>query len=162
MAKRKSNGEQKALTFEQWLESENREPSDRLRIDLKAAFEAGGESQRIEELEKQLATPAPAVAKHGDWKINISTGRPILTYRDCSVIEDEQAEYVLSLIQSVSAALAQPVSQSYKLPDGFKLMPIEMTDGIGEAIAMEARCCGGIALDIYEAALAASPEGGVA
>lgn len=43
------------------------------------------------------------------------------------------------------------------VPDGFKLMPLEMTDEIGEAIAMEARCCGGIALCIYEAALAAAP-----
>ena len=59
-----------------------------------------------------------------------------------------------------AAMLAQPVSSGYKLPDGFKLMPLEMTDEIGEAIAMEARCCGGIALDIYQAALAAAPEGG--
>ena len=59
-----------------------------------------------------------------------------------------------------AAMLAQPVSQRYTLPDGFKLMPLEMTDEIGEAIAMEARCCGGIALCIYEAALAAAPEGG--
>ncbi|MFN1147048.1 hypothetical protein [Serratia liquefaciens] len=59
-----------------------------------------------------------------------------------------------------AAMLAQPVSQGYKLPDGFKLMPTEITDEIAEAIAMEARCCGGIALCIYEAALAAAPEGG--
>lgn len=64
-----------------------------------------------------------------------------------------------------AAMLAQPVSSGYKLnspeiPDGWKLMPLEMTDEIGEAIAMEARCCGGIALCIYEAALAAAPEGG--
>lgn len=59
-----------------------------------------------------------------------------------------------------SAMLAQPVSSGYTLPDGFKLMPLEMTDEIGEAIAMEARCCGGIALDIYEAALAAAPGSG--
>lgn len=54
----------------------------------------------------------------------------------------------------------KPVSGGYTLPDGFKLMPLEITDEIGEAIAMEARCCGGIALDIYQAALAAAPEGG--
>jgi len=42
-------------------------------------------------------------------------------------------------------------------PEGYKLMPIDMTDGIGEAIAIEANCCGGIALDIYNAALAAAP-----
>jgi hypothetical protein len=56
--------------------------------------------------------------------------------------------------------LAQPVSQGCRLPEGFKLMPIEITDEIAEAIALEARCCGGIALCIYEAALAAAPEGG--
>lgn len=59
-----------------------------------------------------------------------------------------------------AAMLAQPVSSGYTLPEGFKLMPLEMTDEIGEAIAMEANCCGGIALDIYDAALAAAPEGG--
>ncbi|OBU10573.1 hypothetical protein AYY17_15640 [Morganella psychrotolerans] len=41
----------------------------------------------------------------------------------------------------------------------YKAMPREMTDAIGEAIANEARCCGGIALSIYEAALDAEPEG---
>ncbi|BCZ40505.1 TPA: hypothetical protein K8N54_000747 [Serratia marcescens] len=54
MAKRKSNREQ-PLTFEQWLESENREPSDRLRIDLKAAFEGGQESQRLKQLAQAQA-----------------------------------------------------------------------------------------------------------
>lgn len=34
-----------------------------------------------------------------------------------------------------------------------------MPQETGEAIAMEARCCGGIALCIYEVALAAAPEG---
>ncbi|MBH3264563.1 hypothetical protein I5R69_23740 [Serratia marcescens] len=59
-----------------------------------------------------------------------------------------------------AAMLDQPVSSGYKLPEGYKLMPLEMTDEIGEAIAMEANCCGGIALDIYDAALAAAPDGG--
>ncbi|HEY3983197.1 hypothetical protein [Cedecea sp.] len=35
------------LTFDQWLESENREPSDRLRIDLKAAFKAGKDNESL-------------------------------------------------------------------------------------------------------------------
>ncbi|MDI3149334.1 hypothetical protein [Serratia nevei] len=51
----------------------------------------------------------------------------------------------------------QSVGGGYMVPDGFKLMPLEITDEIAEAIAMEARCCGGIALCIYEAALAATP-----
>lgn len=71
-----------------------------------------------------------------------------------------QAGYVDGWNACRAAMLAQPVSQGYKLPDGFKLMPIEITDEIAEAIAMEARCCGGIALCIYEAALTAAPEGG--
>ncbi|HAU5713933.1 TPA: hypothetical protein JD348_02770 [Serratia marcescens] len=152
--------------------------------------------------------PAQQSTNAADWGINKQTGTPILFYKNCSVIESEQAHYVLSLINGAAtpapavppeatpenienlladitlfftagslshggsvmfaevwnacraAMLAQPVSDGYKLPDGFKLMPLEMTDEIGEAIAMEARCCGGIALCIYEAALAAAPEGG--
>ncbi|HHX3094074.1 TPA: DUF551 domain-containing protein [Klebsiella pneumoniae] len=38
------------------------------------------------------------------------------------------------------------------------MVPKEMTDEIGEAIAMQANCCGGIALDIYDAMLAAAPQ----
>ncbi|WIJ63898.1 hypothetical protein OI978_24345 [Serratia nevei] len=91
--------------------------------------------------------PAPAVpeeAKVGEMPF-LGNGEPgyVRGWNDCR-----------------AAMLAQPVSQRYTLPDGFKLMPLEMTDEIGEAIAMEARCCGGIALCIYEAALAAAPEGG--
>lgn len=52
----------------------------------------------------------------------------------------------------------QPAHTEQAVPYGWKLVPIEMTDDIGEAIAKHARCCGGIALDIYEAALAAAPK----
>ena len=45
-----------------------------------------------------------------------------------------------------------------QIPEGFKLVPIDCTDSIGEAIAAQARCCGGIANDIWEAAMAAAPE----
>ncbi|MCY2161896.1 DUF551 domain-containing protein [Klebsiella pneumoniae] len=44
------------------------------------------------------------------------------------------------------------------VPDGYVMVPKEMTDEIGEAIAMQANCCGGIALDIYDAMLAAAPH----
>lgn len=33
------------------------------------------------------------------WKIDHTAGRPILTYEGCSVIQDEQAEYIINLIQ---------------------------------------------------------------
>ncbi|SAW36480.1 Eaa1 [Klebsiella pneumoniae] len=44
------------------------------------------------------------------------------------------------------------------IPNGYVMVPKEMTDEIGEAIAMQANCCGGIALDIYDAMLAAAPH----
>ena len=40
------------------------------------------------------------------------------------------------------------------------ILPREITDKIAEAIAFEARCCGGIAYDIYEAIIAAAPADG--
>lgn len=33
------------------------------------------------------------------WEIDLSAGRPILTFEKCSVIEGEQAEYILELIR---------------------------------------------------------------
>nr|WP_227524302.1 DUF551 domain-containing protein [Klebsiella quasipneumoniae] len=44
------------------------------------------------------------------------------------------------------------------IPDGYVMVPKEMTDEIGEAISMQANCCGGIAPDIYDAMLAAAPQ----
>lgn len=42
----------------------------------------------------------------------------------------------------------------------WKLVPVaaDMTDDIAEAIALEAKCCGGIAHTIYVKALAAAPN----
>ncbi len=50
------------------------------------------------------------------------------------------------------------VEVRYPVPPGYVMVPKEMTDAIGEAIAMQANCCGGIALDIYDAMLAAAPQ----
>lgn len=55
------------------------------------------------------------------------------------------------------AAMLQ-AGNSPVIPEGYVLVPKEMTDEIGEAIAMQANCCGGIALDIYDAMLAAAPQ----
>ncbi|HEI8759222.1 TPA: DUF551 domain-containing protein [Klebsiella oxytoca] len=55
------------------------------------------------------------------------------------------------------AAILQ-AGNSPVIPDGYVMVPKEMTDEIGEAIAMQANCCGGIALDIYDAMLAAAPQ----
>ncbi|MDP8626941.1 hypothetical protein [Serratia marcescens] len=97
------------------------------------------------------ATPEPAVPEE------MTGGIAMSKYK---VKKSNYVQWVKGFNACRAAMLAQPVSQRYTLPDGFKLMPLEMTDEIGEAIAMEARCCGGIALCIYEAALEAAPEGG--
>lgn len=49
----------------------------------------------LQRMWKTLRHPCNNVA---DWEIDSSAGRPILTYQKCSVIEDEQARYVLGLI----------------------------------------------------------------
>lgn len=67
---------------------------------------------------------------------------------------EERAEYDAG-IEAFKAMLQQPAPA---VPDGYVLVPKEMTDEIGEAISMRARCCGGIALDIYDAMLAAAPQ----
>lgn len=46
--------------------------------------------------------------KLNDWKIDNSAGRPILTYKGCSVIEAEDAEFVLGAIKAALSA-AEPV-----------------------------------------------------
>jgi hypothetical protein len=42
-----------------------------------------------------------------DWVIDRSTGRPILTYKRCSVIEAEQAEYVMRLVTAAGVPTQQ-------------------------------------------------------
>lgn len=59
-------------------------------------------------------------------------------------------------IEAVKTVLRGLAGNSPVIPDGYVMVPKEMTDEIGEAIAMQANCCGGIALDIYDAMLAAA------
>ncbi|HBZ1127949.1 hypothetical protein [Klebsiella pneumoniae] len=54
--------------------------------------------------------------------------------------------------------VAYEAGNSPVIPEGYVMVPKEMTDEIGEAIAMQANCCGGIALDIYDAMIAAAPH----
>jgi hypothetical protein len=62
-------------------------------------------SDAREEVERLLAQPVRQRYKlPADWRLDESTGAKILMYKDCSVIEDQQAEYVLSLIRSATAA----------------------------------------------------------
>lgn len=56
----------------------------------------------------KIATASPPKAEAtqalGDWRIDHSAGRPILVYKDCSVLEAEQAYYVLSLLKAAHAS----------------------------------------------------------
>lgn len=61
-------------------------------------------------------------------------------------------------IEAVKTVLRGLAGNSPVIPDGYVMVPKEMTDEIGEAIAMQANCCGGIALDIYDAMIAAAPH----
>lgn len=59
--------------------------------------------------------PLP-VPPAGDWAIDTTAGRPILVYQGCSVIEAEQAYYVLGLLNgTVPPAGGEPESQQYVL-----------------------------------------------
>ncbi|EPY6763350.1 DUF551 domain-containing protein [Klebsiella pneumoniae] len=69
-------------------------------------------------------------------------------------VERFKADYVISWM----LANYPPAQPAPLVPDGYVMVPKEMTDEIGEAIAMQANCCGGIALDIYDAMLAAAPQ----
>lgn len=62
------------------------------------------------------AKPCPdcaTVADVKDWRIDTSAGRPILVYKNCSVIEAEDAEYVLRLIAADQASA--PVAEEAKV-----------------------------------------------
>ncbi|SOE37597.1 hypothetical protein [Delftia acidovorans] len=65
----------------------------------------------LAQIEESAGAAPDAVAPQDEWRIDTSTGRGILVYKNCSVIEAEQAPYVLGLIAAASkpAAVAGPV-----------------------------------------------------
>lgn len=78
-------------------------------------------------------------------------------YRRRFMMEDNFDDTYRGGWNACRAAMLQD-GNSPETPDGWVMVPKEMTDAIGEAIAMQANCCGGIALDIYDAMLAAAPQ----
>lgn len=50
-------------------------------------------------------------------------------------------------------SLPIPIGWMPSPDNGFTMVPVELTDNVAEAIAAEAGCCGGIALDIWDAAI---------
>ncbi len=82
----------------------------------------------LQRMWKTLRHPCNNVA---DWEIDSSAGRPILTYQKCSVIEDEQARYVLGLIaQDVTSAprAGSVVDDAIRTPTGKEIERAVMAD----------------------------------
>ena len=44
-----------------------------------------------------------APANESKWRIDLQAGRPILVYENCSVIQDEQAYFILGLLRDFYA-----------------------------------------------------------
>lgn len=79
------------------------------RDNANAAFMARDACEETLNAAGPYAAPKPAEARGvggGEWRIDTSAGGPILVYENCSVIESEQAEYVLRLIAADRTALA--------------------------------------------------------
>lgn len=55
-----------------------------------------------------MLAAAPQPTALGEWAIDESAGRPILTYKGCSVIESEDAEYVMRLVAGDKCATVTP------------------------------------------------------
>lgn len=52
-----------------------------------------------------------------------------------------------------STGTLHPIGWMPSPDNGYTMVPVELTDNVAEAIAHEANCCGGIALDIWDAAI---------
>jgi hypothetical protein len=65
------------------------------------------------------STPEPTAGQApppGDWGIDTSAGRPILVYKNCSVIEADDAQYVLGLIEADRARFIEPTPPRVRDP----------------------------------------------
>jgi hypothetical protein len=79
------------------------------------------------------------VQQAGDWGIDHSAGRPILVHKNCSVIEAEDAKYVLRLIAADRAATdTLSESERAELERLRGLINTPHTDDFFEAINLEA------------------------
>ncbi|HFD3846808.1 TPA: hypothetical protein ACF3R9_003272, partial [Serratia marcescens] len=110
---------------------------------------AAGEMDLLEAI--LTAQPAPAVPGA------ISTRQAIVKMESHEPCESINVAYKLGWNACRAAMLAQPVSSGYKLPDGWKMVPVDPTkEMINAALAS-----GAISIrTAYSAMLAAAPEGG--
>ncbi|BET63295.1 hypothetical protein [Yersinia pseudotuberculosis] len=68
------------------------------------------------------------LSKNNDWNIDTSAGVPILVYKNCSVIESEQAEYILRLINNEVETSAEILSLREQLAGLKALEPLGYID----------------------------------
>lgn len=121
---------------------------------------------RIEELKKQQSIPlednSPVYQQDLKiWEIALAAleAEPVGKF----IQWDSGDEETGPVVEWVQATIKEAVplyrcAPAPAIPAGWQLVPVDMTDETGEAIALEARCCGCIALDIYNAMLAAAPK----
>jgi len=75
-----------------------------------------------------VAAQAPAPPALADWRIDTTAGGPILVYKNCSVIEGEQAEYVLRLIAAAQAPKNDAITPQFA-SDVLRLMHLATIGG---------------------------------
>ncbi|HFF9779739.1 DUF551 domain-containing protein [Serratia marcescens] len=96
------------------------------------------EYSMLDFMEALTAPPAPQSTNAADWGINMQTGTPILVYKNCSVIESEQAHYVLSLINGAALAATTVhdgwIACSERMPEPNKY--VQVSDGVWVGIGM--------------------------
>lgn len=99
---------------------------------------------------QEMISAAPKINIECEHVAYATNDRRMLIFKDSPNMLPEDVTGLTKLVALTVGVVPEPQ---------YKAMPREMTDEIGQAIALQARCCGGIALSIYEAALNAEPEG---
>jgi len=88
-----------------------------------------------------------------------STHRMAFEYEPQDEDDEEMVNHFKASVIDMRTGWDAAMKSNYpEIPEGWVLLPKEITDSIAEAIAYQAHCCGGVALDIYEAILAAAPK----
>ncbi|MFP7325778.1 hypothetical protein [Serratia marcescens] len=125
------------------------------RITAEQHAEMSAEHATSNDYEFRILYDAPLATNAADWGINMQTGTPILVYKNCSVIESEQAHYVLSLINSAAQpapAVPDEISSAIRhLND--TLVACNRFNYCADAVKRVENAC-------RAAMLAAAPEGG--
>lgn len=124
-------------------------------------------------LNSEMETVIAAAQRYLDWQNhqNIQTAETLPADRAAALDDMHLMHWYGAHLSDISAMSANEFLHKHwdtikaalmqggvAVPDGWKLVPIDCTDDIAEVIAMEAKCCGGIAETIWRRAIAAAPQ----